>query len=272
MSGCRERYRVTPGQSLSLAKLDPGETNGTDKDAARNLLGEELRRLSRLQERLYAESEQSLLLVLQAMDGGGKDSTIKGVFSGINPQGCYVVNFKAPTAEELAHDFLWRVHRRVPPKGYIAVFNRSHYEDVLVPRVRGLLPASEIEARYEHINAFEKLLHDHGTRLVKVFLHISKEYQLRRMKRRLQRPDKQWKFSPQDLLDRERWDSYIRAYEAALSRCSTSRAPWYVVPAEHKWFRRLVVTRLLVETLESMAPSYPRAAYDPEEFPLDRLR
>jgi PPK2 family polyphosphate:nucleotide phosphotransferase len=265
------RYRVTPGRPFRLSAVDPEETPGVDKATARERLKVDLGRLSTLQERLYAEAGQSLLLILQAMDGGGKDSTIKRVFSGINPQGCYVANFKTPTSEELAHDFLWRVHQRVPSKGYIAVFNRSHYEDVLVARVHSLAPTGLIEARYEHINAFEKLLHDHGTRVVKVFLHISKEYQLERMRRRQKRPDKLWKFAPEDLKELELWDSYMEAYEVALNRCSTPWAPWHVVPANHKWFRSLLVTRLLIETLQLMDPKYPDPAFNREEFPPDRL-
>lgn len=265
------RYYVAPDRPFRLLMVDPEETPGFDKATAREQLKADLRLLSALQERLYAEAGQSLLLIMQAMDGGGKDSTIKRVLSGINPQGCYVANFKAPTPEELAHDFLWRVHRRTPAKGYIAVFNRSHYEDVLVARVHGLVPASLIEARYGHINAFEKVLYDHGTRVVKVFLHISKEYQLERMRRRLEKPDKLWKFTPEDLKERELWDSYMDAYEIALNRCSTPWAPWHVVPANHKWFRSLMVTRLLIETLQSMNPRYPGPAFDREEFPPDRL-
>jgi PPK2 family polyphosphate:nucleotide phosphotransferase len=261
------RYLVPPGKAFSLGTVDPDDTQGyPGKDLARKQLRASLKRTSTLQERLYAESERSVLLVVQAMDGGGKDSTIRRVFEGLNPQGCYVVNFKVPTTQELAHDFLWRVHRQVPGKGYIAVFNRSHYEDVLVTRVRGLAPAELIEERYEHINSFEKLLHDHGTRLVKVFLHISKEYQLERIRRRLERPDKRWKFDPKDLEERELWNSYQQAYELMLNRCSTEHAPWYVIPAQHKWFRSLLVSRLLVDTLERMDPQYPQSAFGPEDF------
>ena len=261
------RYRVRPGKAFSLGTVNPEDTQGyPGKKRARKQLRANLERLSTLQERLYAESGGSVLIVVQAMDGGGKDSTIRRVFSGVNPQGCYVVNFKAPTAEELAHDFLWRVHRRVPGKGYIAVFNRSHYEDVLVARVRGLAPAELIEERYGHINSFEKLLHDHGTHLVKVFLHISKEYQLERIRRRLERPDKRWKFDPKDLEDRELWVSYQKAYEIMLNHCSTEYAPWYVIPANHKWFRSLLVSQILVDTLENMDVSYPQASFDPEDF------
>lgn len=266
------RYRVSPGESFRLGSVQPDDTQDyPGKKIARRQLEQSTKRLSALQERLYAESERSVLLVLQAMDGGGKDSTIRRVFEGVNPQGCYVANFKAPTGEELAHDFLWRVHRRVPARGYIGVFNRSHYEDVLVARVRALAPPELIQERYGHINSFEKALHDHGTRVVKVFLHISRDYQLQRIRRRLERPEKWWKFDPADLEERARWDAYREAYETALGRCSTEHAPWYVIPAEKKWFRSLLVSRLLVDTLESMDPQYPHPTFDPAEFPPESL-
>jgi PPK2 family polyphosphate:nucleotide phosphotransferase len=266
------RYRVRPGEAFSLRDVDPEDTQGhPGKKPARKQLRANLERLSTLQERLYAESESSVLMVVQAMDDGGKDSTIRRVFRGVNPQGCYVVNFKAPTPEKQAHDFLWQVHRHVPRNGYIAVFNRSHYEDVLVARVRGLAPMGLIEERYGHINSFEKLLHDHGTRLIKVFLHISKEYQLERIRRRLDRPDKRWKFDPKDLEERELWVAYQRAYEIMLNRCSTEDAPWYVIPANHKWFRSFLVSRLLVDTLEDMDVRDPQTTFDPEDFSAQSL-
>jgi PPK2 family polyphosphate:nucleotide phosphotransferase len=259
------RYRVEPGAVRKLSETDPGETPPLAKGDAKKLLKRELARLSKLQGKLYAEGEQSLLLLLQAMDGGGKDSTVRRVFRGVNPQGCYVVSFKAPSSEELSHDFLWRVHRRAPAKGRIGVFNRSHYEDVLVPRVHGTVAPRLIEKRYEYINCFEALLRDHGTHIVKVFLHISKDYQLDRMRRRLERPDKLWKFAPEDLEERERWDAYMEAYEALFGRCSTPDAPWYVVPAQHRWYSSLVVGQLLVDTLAEMDPRYPASAFEHTE-------
>lgn len=266
------RYRVPADETFRLDSVAPGYTQGhPGKKLAHRQLEKSLGRLSELQERLYAEAGRSVLLVLQAMDGGGKDSTIRRVFEGVNPQGCYVANFKAPTHEELDHDFLWRVHRRTPGKGHIGVFNRSHYEDVLVARVRGLAPPELIEERYGHINSFEKALHDHGTRVVKVFLHISREYQLERIRRRLRRPDKWWKFDPADLEERKRWDLYQASYEVALNRCSTEHAPWYVIPAEKKWFRSLLVSQLLVDTLESMDPQYPKPRFDPADYPPETL-
>jgi PPK2 family polyphosphate:nucleotide phosphotransferase len=264
-------YRVEPGSDFKLSSVDPGDTQDYERKDARKRSRTLLEELSELQERLYAESEQALLVVLQAMDGGGKDSTIRHVFGSINPQGCNVTNFKAPTAEELAHDFLWRVHRRVPPNGYIGVFNRSHYEDVLVPRVHRLVPEWLIEERYEHINAFEKLLHDHGVRMVKIYLHISREYQLQRIRRRLKRPDKLWKFAPEDLAERKHWDAYTEAYETLLNHCSTPRAPWYVIPAQRRWFRNLAIAQLLTDTLQEMNPRFPPPAFDPADFPEHEL-
>ncbi|WP_456428834.1 polyphosphate kinase 2 family protein [Rhodocaloribacter sp.] len=267
-----KKYRVPEGGAFHLKKIRPDDTQGiTDKKAARAALERNRERIAALQERLYAENRQALLIVLQAMDTGGKDSTIRSVMTGINPQGCRIYGFKKPTPVELSHDFLWRVHQRVPPAGHIGIFNRSHYEDVLIVRVHGWAPKKLIEKRYEHINNFERLLHDHGTRVIKIYLHISKEYQLGRFRRRLERPDKWWKFNPADLEERKYWDEYMRAYEIALNRCSKKHAPWYVVPAEKRWFRNLVISRILLDTLEAMDPQYPKPSFDPSEFPPERL-
>lgn len=269
------KYRVPTDGVFSLAAIDPADTQGLDedrdKDAAKDRLDENKERLDDLQERLYAEGKQSLLLILQAMDTAGKDSTIRKVVGDVNPQGCRVTSFKAPSAEELAHDFLWRIHDHAPPKGYIGVFNRSHYEDVLIVRVHGWAAPELLEKRYDHINAFEKLLADHGTRIVKVMLYISKDYQLERLRRRLRRPDKHWKFNPDDLKERERWDDYMAAYEIALRRCSTPYAPWYVIPAEERWFRNLVISQLLVDTLDAMDPQFPEPGFDPADYPPESL-
>jgi len=268
------KYCVPPGGSFSLSSIDPQDTQhlgDNEKKAAEKRLDAYQDRLNDLQERLYAEGKQALLLVLQAMDTAGKDSTIRKVMGDFNPQGCRVTSFKAPSDEERAHDFLWRVHEHVPRKGYIGVFNRSHYEDVLIVRVHGWAPPDLIEKRYDHINAFEKMLTDHGTRVVKVMLYISKAYQLERLRRRLERPDKHWKFNPGDLRERERWDVYMEAYEVALRRCSTPYAPWYVVPAENRWFRDLVIGQLLVETLEAMNPQFPKPDFDPADYPPESL-
>jgi PPK2 family polyphosphate:nucleotide phosphotransferase len=206
---------------------------------------------------LYAQGKYALLIVLQAMDAGGKDSTIKKVFEGINPQGVYVASFKVPTEEELAHDFLWRIHQRAPRKGFIGIFNRSHYEDVLVTRVNKLITPEECERRYDQINAFERLLSDTGTRILKFYLHISKEEQKQRFEDRLKKPDKHWKFAKGDLPARKKWDKYMEAYGEALSRCNTDYAPWFIVPANKKWYRDVVITRAIVETMESMGLAYP---------------
>ncbi len=247
------------GSKVQLKDYDPGYTGDYEKKEARHERKDLEKRLEGLQERLYAEGKQSLLVVLQAMDAGGKDSTIRQVFDHVNPQGVHVVSFKQPSVEELSHDFLWRVHAHTPPKGHIGIFNRSHYEDVLIVRVNHLVPEAVWEKRYDHINAFERLLAASGTRILKFFLHISKDEQKERFQDRLDRPDKHWKFSSGDLPVREQWDDYMKAYEAVLTRCNTDYAPWYVIPANHKWYRNLVITRTIVETLDQMNPQYPPA-------------
>jgi PPK2 family polyphosphate:nucleotide phosphotransferase len=205
-----------------------------------------------------------VLLVFQAMDAAGKDGTIKHVLSGVNPQGCQVWAFKVPTEEELSHDFLWRVHAKTPRKGQITIFNRSHYEDVVVVRVKSIVPEKVWRARYDEINDFEDLLRTAGTRVVKFYLHISRDEQKGRLQSRLDNPDKHWKFAVGDLAERERWDDYMAAYEDAINKCTTEHAPWYVVPANKKWYRNLVIARAIVDTLENMDPRYP----EPKE-PLD---
>ena len=265
-----DRYRIVPGGPANLAGRATDETRGLSKkkhgERVERRLAEHLDRLNDLQERLYAERQQSLLVVLQAMDAAGKDSTVRRVFGGWNPQGVRVWNFKAPTKKELDHDFLWRVHKRVPGAGYVGVFNRSHYEDVLIVKVHGWADEATIDRRYDHINNFEALLADRGTKVLKIMLHVSKDYQLERLRRRLRRPDKHWKFNPEDLLERARWPDYQKAFEAALTRCNSDAAPWYVVPAERRWFRDLVIRQLLVETLEEMNPRFPDPAWEPGEF------
>lgn len=251
-----------PGRRIRMADFDPDYKGSYDKLKAEAEENELEDRLADLQERLYAESQQALLIVLQAMDAGGKDGTIKHVFDRVNPQGVRVTSFKVPTAEELAHDFLWRVHQQAPARGYIGIFNRSHYEDVLVVRVNQLAPREVWEKRYDHINAFERLLVDSGTRILKFFLHISKEEQKERFQKRLDDPKKHWKFSTGDLPVRDKWDDYMRAYEDAISRCNTDYAPWFIVPANRKWYRNLIVTRTIVETLEAMNPRFPPAEPD----------
>jgi PPK2 family polyphosphate:nucleotide phosphotransferase len=259
----RARWRVEPGTELDLAAWPTSSTQGAPKggkgaaEAAFPALWE---RLHELQERLYAESGQALLVVLQATDAGGKDGTIEHVFRGMNPQGVHVASFKAPTPDELAHDFLWRVHKEVPRKGLVGVFNRSHYEDVLIVRVRDLVPEETWRQRFGHIRDFEQTLAESGTTIVKLMLHISKEEQRERLQARLDDPAKHWKFNPADLEERERWDDYQTAFEEAIAETSTADAPWYVIPADKKWYRNWIVLRILVETLEAMDPQFPPPA------------
>jgi PPK2 family polyphosphate:nucleotide phosphotransferase len=265
----RERLLVRPGAKVKLARWDPGDTAGLDRKQAVPDLEGRLKRLYELQYLLHAEKRRSLLIVLQAMDAGGKDSTIRDVMSGLNPQGCHVTSFKVPTEEELAHDYLWRIHRRVPGKGEIGIFNRSHYGDVLVVRVRNLVPRREWSKRYEQINAFEKILADNNVTIVKFFLHISKEEQKKRLQERLDDPTKHWKVSASDFEDRRYWPDYIKAYEDALGKCSTPWAPWYVIPANHKWFRNLAVADVLVSTLEDLDMRFPKSKLDLSRFVLE---
>lgn len=254
-------YRVEPGRPIRLADLDPGDTDGwTDKHAAEEEAKRQRKRIERLQERLYAENRQSLLIVLQAIDTGGKDGTIRHVFSGVNPQGCRVWSFKQPSAEELEHDFLWRYHRRAPERGMMAIFNRSQYEDVLVVRVHNLVPEDVWRMRYDMINNFERMLTLNKITIIKFFLHISKDEQRRRLESRLENPDKRWKFSVGDLHERLLWDRYQKAFEDAINNCSTDYAPWFVIPANKKWYRDLVVSRTIADTLESMHPEFPSGA------------
>jgi PPK2 family polyphosphate:nucleotide phosphotransferase len=261
-----EHYRVRPGRRLRLSEYASDDDGGLDRPAAA-AMHEALRaRLIELEELLAADGRYGLLVVLQGMDTSGKDSTIRSVFSGMSPANVHGAGFKAPTSEELAHDFLWRIHPHTPRRGQLAIFNRSHYEDVLIVRVRQLVSPERVEARYDHINAFERLLHDEGTKVVKFFLHISRDYQKERLERRLRNPQKHWKFNPNDLVERQRWDDYQEAYELALTRCSTEAAPWYVIPAERRWFRDVLVTRILVETLEALPLRYPPPDFDPAKI------
>ncbi len=249
-----------PGTPIHLKDFDPGYTGDMDKDYALERLEKYRLRMEAQQNVLYAEHRHALLIVLQAMDAGGKDGTIRSVMSGVNPQGVQVTAFKAPTPEELDHDFLWRVHQHVPPRGMIGLFNRSHYEDVLIVRVENLVPDKVWKARYDHINAFERLLVDSGVTILKFFLHISKEEQKERFEERLQQPEKNWKFATGDLAVRAKWDRYMEAYEDALTRCNTEVAPWYIVPANKKWYRDFVISKTIVKKLENLDMHYP----DPE--------
>jgi len=256
-----QRWRVEPGSTVQLATVDTDSTDGApgskkETEAAFDDLHQEL---AGLQERLYAEDRRSLLVVLQAIDAGGKDGTIKHVFGGLNPASCRVVSFKVPSEEERSHDFLWRVHAKAPAQGEVTVFNRSHYEDVLVVRVHELGPESVWRPRYDFINGFEANLAAGGTRIVKLYLHISKDEQAERFQARLDDPTKRWKFRTGDLEERARWDDYMAAFAEAISRTSTEQAPWFVVPADRKWYRNWAVSRILIETLRDMDPQYPPA-------------
>ena len=259
-----ERWRIDPGTAFDLDTLDPADLDGApgDKDATKEAIKDLRDRLADLQNRLYAESDQALLVVLQAIDAGGKDGTIKHVFKGINAQGCKVTSFKKPNEHELSHDFLWRIHQNTPHDGMIGIFNRSHYEDVLVVRVHGLVPENVWRGRYELIRNFEQQLSAERVRIVKFYLHISKEEQAERFRRRLERPDKRWKFNRADLDERKRWDEYRAAFNEAIAETTTDIAPWYVIPGDHKWFRNWCVLTTLVETLEHMNPQYPEPAED----------
>lgn len=252
-------FRIPPDTPVSLDDHDPGDTRffAGDKDDGRRLLDDLNDRLEALQELLYAEGRHKLLVVLQATDTGGKDGVIRHVFDGVNPQGVKVASFKRPTPLELAHDYLWRIHRHTPGNGEIVIFNRSHYEDVLVVRVHGLVAEDVWSRRYRHINEFERMLAEEGTTILKFFLHISKEEQRERLQARLDDPGKHWKFSLGDLDERRRWDEYQAAFEAMLSTTSTPWAPWFVVPSDRKWYRNLVVARTMVDTLEELGMAYP---------------
>jgi PPK2 family polyphosphate:nucleotide phosphotransferase len=260
-----DRFRARPSITgrVSLAAVDPGDAGGLKRKAAeRAFMGEWSLELAGLQDRLWAEQKKSLLVVLQGLDTSGKDGTVKHVMGDMNVQGVRVVSFKQPTAAELKHDFLWRIRQHLPAPGEIVVFNRSHYEDVLIARVKGLAPVEEIEKRYDLINKFEGELARGGTTVVKFMLHISPEEQKDRLLARLDDPTKRWKFSPNDLKERTLWNAYQEAYEIALTRCNQDVAPWYVVPADHKWFRNWVVSAILVEVMRGMRPRYPTPRLD----------
>lgn len=262
-----DRFRVVPGTSVKLKDIDPSfkKHHGGQKEAAKEMEGFR-ERLRELQELLYADGRHSILLCLQALDSGGKDGTINHILGSMNPQGCKVVSFKQPSAEERAHDFLWRIHRAAPARGEFTIFNRSHYEDVLIARVHKLVPQETWSRRYDRINAFESGLVEDDTQILKFYLHISKEEQLKRFKDRLDDPSKQWKISEADYKERMYWDDYTAAYEEALSRCSTEHAPWFIIPADHKWFRNLAVAQIVVEHLEGMKMSFPPPSADIEHI------
>lgn len=258
-----DAYRIPPHTSVKLSDYDPEDTGKFgDKTKAVEVLCKHQAKLSQLQELLYADARHSLLVILQGLDAAGKDGTIRHIFSGVNPQGCQVTSFKEPTPEELHHDFLWRVHRAVPARGMIGIFNRSHYEDVLVVRVHGQLSKKELAHRFDEINCFEENLVQNGVAILKFFLHISKDEQKARLQARLQEPTKNWKVSPADIKERQYWDDYVKAYEDVFRHCSTKHAPWYVIPANKKWYRNVAISQILVDTLKSLKLRYPKAKID----------
>ena len=263
-------FRVEPGSKVELARFDPGDTGRfKHKQDAEADSAADLERLSELQELLYADGRFAVLLILHGMDTSGKDGTIRHLSGGLNLMGADVTGFGSPTDVERRHDFLWRVHEHVPPRRMLGIFNRSHYEDVLVVRVHDLAPAAVWERRYDQINDFERMLVENSTVIVKCFLHFSKEEQAERLRARLEDRAKLWKLSTADVEDRENWTAYIRAYEAALSRCNTASSPWHIIPSDHKWYRNYAVTRLLIETLDGLKLKPPKPDYDPKSIKID---
>jgi PPK2 family polyphosphate:nucleotide phosphotransferase len=261
-------WLIPPHQKVKLAEFDASTTSGHSEEAATEALEKHRKQLAKLQEVLYAGQQRSALIVLQGMDTAGKDGTISHIFSGINPQGCDVASFKVPTPLEARHDFLWRCHEKVPARGMICVFNRSHYEQVLFPRVHKTITAKQAHKNMDEINDFESMLHDNGTVILKFFLHISQDEQTKRLQARLDDPDKHWKFSDGDLKERQFWPEYEDAYEDLLSRTSRKHAPWFVIPANHKWFRNDAISRILVDALGSLKLSYPKPTVDVSKIKL----
>ena len=260
-----DRYKVKPGKKIKLDEWDPNDKSLFDleKDEAEDELIKLNNKLETLQEMLYIEQKHSLLIILQGMDTSGKDGVIRHVFDGVNPQGVRVASFKVPTAEELAHDYLWRIHKHTPGKGEMVIFNRSHYEDVLVVRVHELVPEEVWARRFDQINHFERMLTEEGVTILKFYLHIDQEEQKARLEARRDDPQKRWKFKPGDLKERALWDHYMQAYEAVLEKTHTSWAPWHVVPANKKWYRNLVIARIIIEALEKLNMAFPEADFDP---------
>jgi PPK2 family polyphosphate:nucleotide phosphotransferase len=259
----RKKFLVTPGAKVRLGKIDPAYSGkDVSHDAAAEEIAKEVARMDRLQYLLYADASRSLLIVLQGLDAAGKDGVIRHLFTGMDPQGTFVAPFKQPNKTELAHDFLWRVHQSAPGKGQVMIFNRSHYEDVLAVRVHKLVPRSVWSKRYDLINSFEKMLSENGTSILKFYLHISPQEQLERFKQRLEDPSRQWKISDSDYSERELWPKYIDAYEEALERTSTKYSPWYVIPSNHKWFRNLAISRIVVDAMDEMRLKVPKPRVD----------
>jgi PPK2 family polyphosphate:nucleotide phosphotransferase len=259
-------FRVRPGQKIDLTSFPTRDEEffPVNKTRGKDLMKQFALQIDELQELLYAEGKQRLLIVFQAMDTGGKDGTIRSVFEKMDPQGIRVASFKRPSSLELAHDYLWRIHPHVPGNGQVTIFNRSHYEDILAVRVREIFPESRWSKRYDHIVNFEQMLADEGTTIIKIFLHISREEQKERLQSRLDEPEKNWKFNPGDLDDRALWDKFMEAYSDVLSRTSTEDSPWYIIPADRKWYRNLLVADILIKTLKGLNMEYPGIDYDPK--------
>jgi PPK2 family polyphosphate:nucleotide phosphotransferase len=258
-----DELMVTPGKKVKLGEWDAEDTLGWDKDhKMKQSTAKAIERIDKLQYLLYAEHKRTVLIMLQGLDAAGKDGTIRHVMSGVNPQGCTVVPFKKPSAEEMAHEYLWRIHKAVPEYGNIGIFNRSVYEDVLVVRVHNLVPKEVWSKRYEQINEFEELLHENNVKILKFFLHISKDEQKKRFQQRIDDPDRRWKISEADFAERKYWDDYVAAYEDALTKCSTKHAPWFIIPSNKKWFRNLAVSHIIAETMESFDMKFPKPTVD----------
>ncbi len=261
------KYLVQPGKKFKLKDFKTDDTGDfKDRQDAEYESKKNLDKLHDLQEVIYAEGSHAILIVLQAMDAGGKDGTIEHIFSGMNPQGCRVTSFKAPTPLEKSHDFLWRIHRHVPEKGMFGIFNRSHYESLLVERVRGYAPDDVWKKRYDHVNNFEHLLADEGTTIVKLYLCISKQEQAERLQARLDERKKNWKFNPADLEERKYWDEYMEAFDDVLEKCSTEHAPWYVIPSDKKWYRNYVISDILLRTVQALDPKFPKPIADVSQY------
>jgi PPK2 family polyphosphate:nucleotide phosphotransferase len=261
-------YLVKPGKSVDLSKYDPRDLGSfKDKDKTKEQTAKDAELIDALQNVLYAEGKRALLVVIQGIDGSGKDGTVRAVFNTCGPIGVVMTSYKGPSSEELAHDYLWRIHKACPPRGMIGIFNRSHYEDILVAKVRKFAAPEVIEQRYEQINNFEKLLVENGTTVLKFMLNLSKEEQAIRLQERVDDPAKRWKFNPGDLDDRALWDDYTKAYEAALARCSTKHAPWHIIPADRNWVRNGAIARIVREKLEEMDPKFPEPrGWDPAKI------
>lgn len=272
VTGAIERYRVKPGTSIQLSEIDCGEKTlfmGQHRSDVEPQFRELQDELQRLQKILYAQNKHRILIVMQAMDTGGKDGCIKNVFSHIDPQGIRVHSFKKPTEEELSYDFLWRIHQKVPHRGQLAIFNRSHYEDIIAVRVKKLYEDAIWKRRQKHVLDFERMLTEEGTTIIKFFLHISKDEQKRRLEARLANPEKHWKFHPDDLADRGRWNDFMTAYQEVINETSTAHAPWYVIPADRKWYRNLCVARIMVETLKNLDMKLPNIQWDPKQIHIE---